>query len=85
MADFGATEILAAGSILSGATSVLGALSGGKSSAPAPVVTQPTVMPTPDDEAQKAAKRRALAGQLQRRGRESTILDQGLTSDPLGG
>lgn len=53
---------------------------------PKPVVTPPAVMPTPDDEAVKAAKKRKTAASMQRSGRQSTILtdysDSG--SDKLG-
>ena len=47
--------------------------------------TQPkeAVMPIPDDEASKAAKRRALAAQRQRGGRQSTILSA-LGNETLG-
>lgn len=43
----------------------------------APTVTAPPVMPTPDDDAMRRARRRSLAAQLGRRGRQSTILSQG--------
>lgn len=46
----------------------------------APVPPTPTVMPTPDDEAMKAAQRRQMATTQARRGRQSTIL-----SDPSEG
>lgn len=53
--------------------------------APAPVVTAPTPMPLPDDAAVAAAKRRSIAGQMQRSGRQSTILTSDpVTGDPLG-
>lgn len=42
-----------------------------------------TVMPTPDDAAVKKARERAIAGQIQRSGRESTILSD--PSQRLGG
>lgn len=66
----------AAGALASG---VVGSLfGGGKGSAPAPapapVVAKPTAMPTPDDAAVAAAKKRSIAAQIQRQGRASTIL-----------
>lgn len=42
----------------------------------------PVVMPLPDDEATKLAKKRSIAAQMQRGGRSSTILSEGST---LGG
>lgn len=58
---------------------------GGGQSAPAPVQTpiipEPTVMPQPDDEASRRAKKRSLATQRARGGRTSTILS---TEDKLG-
>lgn len=48
---------------------------------PAPVLEPPTPMPMPDDEAVAAAKRRSIAAQMQRSGRQSTLL----TSDPVTG
>lgn len=56
--------------------------------APAPVtpkVEAPTVMPTPDDQAVTAAKKKSIAAQLQRQGRASTILSQTGNADALGG
>ena len=65
------------------------ALFGGGDSAPsaaaAPAVTPPTPMPTPDDAAIKAAKRRSIADQQRRQGRASTILTDTGTTDALGG
>lgn len=53
--------------------------------APPPVLPTP-VMPTPDDAAQKRQRQRLLAGQMQRRGRSSTILSDSVTGgDTLGG
>ena len=43
---------------------------------PVPVVSKPTVMPTADDAAVMAAKKRAQAQAAQRRGRVSTVLSQ---------
>lgn len=50
-----------------------------------PVVTPPTPIPLPDEEAIASAKRRSIAGQMQRSGRQSTLLtnDTG-TNDLLG-
>lgn len=42
--------------------------------ADAPAVTPPPIMPTPDDAAMVAARKRSLAEQISRRGRASTIL-----------
>lgn len=54
--------------------------------APAPIVPDavktPAVMPTPDDDAVKAARRRQAAEVAQRSGRASTVLSQ---DDKLGG
>lgn len=48
---------------------------GGLFSAPkAPVVPPPAPMPTPDDEASLAAKRKAQKAAASRSGRQSTIL-----------
>lgn len=55
----------------------------------APVAEPPKLMPVPDDEAAKLAKRRSLARQRARAGRASTILTQDTSvsspSDTLGG
>ncbi len=61
-----------------------GALLGGKKKKkdePAPVA--PTVMPEPDDERIRLARKRSIASQLGRRGRDSTILTGG--GSTLGG
>ena len=49
--------------------------------APAPVVEKPPVMPTPDDEAIRQAKKKSIAAVVGRQGRASTILSD---SDTLG-
>lgn len=72
--------VSAVGAALGGAGSLVGALGGGGGGGAAPAPSAPTVMPTPDDEAARAAKRKSLAAQAQRRGRQSTIL-----SDPTAG
>lgn len=82
-------------SVFSGASGVgllglagglLGNLFGKGASMPAPVVEKPAVMPTPDDEAVRNAKRRSLAEQMQRKGRQGTILTDGAdAADVLGG
>lgn len=69
---------------------LLGSLFGGKESAPAPlpapVIEKPPVMPVPDDQAVKTAKKRSLVDQMQRKGRQSTILTDGTdAADVLGG
>lgn len=51
----------------------------------APTVEPPSVMPTPDDKAVQAAKKKSIAAQLQRQGRASTILSQTGNADALGG
>lgn len=45
----------------------------------------PAVMPTPDDEAVKRARKKSLAEQAARSGRQSTILDSYGGGDMLGG
>jgi hypothetical protein len=62
-----------------------GVIGGSKGSASPPPLAPPPVMPEPDDAATKAAKRRALAGQAQRQGRQSTILSNDLSSGDLLG
>lgn len=58
---------------------------------PAPAVEPPAVMPLPDDDAVAKARKRSIAAQMRRRGRQSTIMTQtdpvsgGSASDPLGG
>ena len=53
--------------------------------APPPVIPPPA-MPLPDDAAAKRARRKSLAGQLQRSGRQSTILSDAVTdTQTLGG
>ena len=53
---------------------------------PAPVVTPPPVMPLPDDDEIAKVRKRSLAAQLARRGRQSTILTDPVTGggDTLG-
>lgn len=55
-----------------------------KPKAPAPTVTPPTVMPTPDDAAVQAAKKKKIATAQQTSGRQATILSSYGTSDKLG-
>ena len=51
----------------------------------APVVEKPTEMPTPNDAAVAAAKRKSIAGLVARQGRASTILtDQSSGGTALG-
>lgn len=75
---------------MSAVTSMVGSILdifSGPDTAPAPAaptVAPVTPMPTPDDEAAKAAKRRQAAALQKRKGRQSTILDQDQT-DLLGG
>ena len=56
--------------------------SGKKKEAPAPAPAGPTIMPLPDDERVRLAKKRSIIAQMSRRGRDSTILVPG---DRLGG
>lgn len=74
---------IGAGASVLGAMGAMGAI-GGKPSAPTPTVSKPTTMPTPDDEAARAAKRKSLAAQSARRGRSSTILEDDTSGDLLG-
>lgn len=73
--------LAAAVPIISAVTSVAGLFMNKQKSAPAPVIEKPAVMPTPDDESAKLAKRRSIAQQIGRSGRESTFLTSG---DELG-
>lgn len=50
----------------------------------APKVEAPPVMPLPDDEAAKAARKKSIMAQQQRSGRMSTILTDNSGSDTLG-
>ena len=81
-----ATTIIAG---VGAAASALGAISSltkkSPSAAVAPALEAPKVMPTPDDDAARAAKRRAVAGLAQKRGRQSTILSDPLASGDLLG
>lgn len=62
-------------------TSVLGSALSKKNKAPQmPAMEKPTVMPDPNDEAVRDARRRSLAAQMARKGRASTIL-----TDDIGG
>ena len=74
---------LLAGAATSLVSGVLGGLKPPKTP-DAPVVEPPPVMPVPDDEAMKKARRRSITQQLSRRGRQSTILSDS-SSDALGG
>ena len=48
-----------------------------------PPVLPPPAMPTPNDDATKKAKRRSLASQYARKGRQSTIMSDAV-SETLG-
>lgn len=72
--------VAAIGSVLGGAATVAGVLGGKKTPAAPPPLSAPAKMPEPDDAAVRAAKRRSIAAQSQRQGRDSTVL-----SDPLAG
>ena len=73
--------LMAIGTAISGATSLMGMLDKPDKAAPPPL-EPPT--PMPDEEALKKARRRSISAQLGRRGRQSTILtDTG--GDALGG
>lgn len=71
--------------ILKGAVGFIGStilgLDKKKDKTPEPTPQAPAVMPAPDDEEVRRARRMSIARQLGRRGRESTIL----TGDTLGG
>lgn len=73
-----------AGSILGGVSAVAGLAGGGKDTPAPPPIAPPTPMPIADDAKVKAARRRSTVEQMQRQGRESTILTQG-TEEKLGG
>ena len=60
--------------------SVIGAF--GKKSPTPPPIEKPVTMPTPDDDAVQKVKRRSIAQQLSRSGRQSTFLSE--PSDTLG-
>lgn len=88
------TALTAFGTGISALNSLNSLMGGGKSesaaptqvaAAAAPVVTTPTVMPEPDDQAAKRAKATTIAGLSARRGRQSTILDNGPASADLLG
>lgn len=50
-----------------------------------PAVAPPTAMPTPDDDAAKAMKKKQAMALSKQRGRQSTILSDPMSSDLLGG
>lgn len=54
-----------------------------KAAAPAPVAEAPKVMPLPDDEAVRRAKKQSILRQMGRGGRQSTMLTG--DGDKLGG
>ena len=76
------------GGIVSSVGGALGGLFGVPKAPPMPILKEPTVMPTADDAAVRAAKRKAASKQIGRSGRQSTILsedDYGIgKSDTLG-
>jgi hypothetical protein len=75
--------IAAAVPIVSAIGSVLGGIGALTRETPSPPpIAKPVVMPTPDDEVVKRAKRRSLATQQGRSGRISTILSE---DEALGG
>lgn len=59
----------------------MASLLSGPKAPPAPAA--PTIMPTPDDDALAAARKRKMAADMSRSGRVSTILSDG-SSDTLG-
>lgn len=77
-----------AGTIAMAAATTIGGAVLSKMMAPkapkAPTVEKPAVMPTPDDDAVRAAKRRSLSGMMNRSGRQSTFLSNDVGSDTLG-
>lgn len=82
----GLSSLLTAKNVTAGASAVnagvglLSAIKGAKTPA-APTLEKPLVMPSPDDETVKRARRSMLQTLSQRRGRSSTIL----SNDTLGG
>lgn len=74
------SKLAAGASVANAGLGVLSAIKGAKTP-PAPTLTAPTVMPSPDDEAARRAKAAILAKMAARSGRTSTIL----SSDTLGG
>jgi hypothetical protein len=83
-------SIATAGVSILNATGVIGGGKGGGDGtvlAPPPTVTPPPTMPLPNDQAVQDAKRRSVAAQVQRQGRQSTILTgpASSASDLLGG
>lgn len=77
------TTFLGGGAGAAGAAAAAGGLAASKLLKPkTPTVQKPAVMPTADDEAVKAAKRRQIAEMQYRGGRASTVLSEG---DKLGG
>lgn len=65
-------------------TKPIGTILGGGPAPKAPVIEAPAPMPTPDDTAVNAARRRRLAAESQRSGRLSTLLSGG-ERETLGG
>lgn len=59
-------------------------LMGGAKPQPQPTIPPPVQIPLPDDEAVKAAKKKSLAAQKGRSGRQSTILTGTDATDTLG-
>lgn len=73
------------GSILGGVSAVSSLAGMGKKDSPAPPpVAPPTPMPDADSQKVAAARRRSTVEQIQRQGRESTILTQA-ADEKLGG
>lgn len=62
-------------------STIFGMFGGNKTPSPPPI-EKPPVMPLPDDEAAKKAKRRSIVEQQARSGRAATIFTN---DDPLGG
>lgn len=78
-----AAGVAAAASVVSAVYTISqGSKGGGGATAAAPVVTEPTKLPTRDT--RKDAERASLAEQMRRRGRASTILTDTQESDTLG-
>lgn len=83
MSGLEAPTLAAFGSILGGGASLVSAM--GKKDSPAPPpVAPPVPMPDADSTKVAAARRRSTVEQMQRQGRESTILTQA-TEEKLGG
>lgn len=76
--------LTAAGSVLGGVGAIMGSKSRSEAPAAPPPLPTPVEMPSADDTRVAQARRRSVAAQRQRQGRESTILVDAV-DDKLGG